>query len=457
MQTRILLCFLGIIIASQVSLCSDPSFQGLEDLPSLFKESFVEKGRAIMEGLDGQLKLNYFDHFHDVDRDSERERSEFDLKLDFYRDFGDALNLNFSPRIRFDDVRWANGVIDELNERNKDRFILNIDEAYLTYSMDKLDISIGKKIYAWGTGDVFNPTDNINPIELTDIPTAEKIGVPSISLDYAAGAFDVQLIFVPLFSPSRLPQEDNRWIGDLSETSANFGNLNVVRSSRELPANTLENSQFAVRMTSSNLINGWDLSLSYYDGIDSIGVFRGEFVPPDIRISQVFQRVREIGADFSTTYDQLEIHAEASAHFTDGTEKDDDFYEYVAGVTYDLDIIPMELLNEIKLTVEYAGEKVFDEKTQGNEFSGTGEYVRVFKDSIIASLILKYSEDIKLTLPGVVNLGDDDYYLAPVLTMKIRDNTEIELGFDIFSGDLDTFLGKWTKNDRFFCNLTQSF
>jgi hypothetical protein len=110
-----------------------------------------------------------------AEQDTDRYRFEFDLNLDITGNISDSVTYFIVPRLRFDNVSFASGVIDELNETDRDRFIFNFDEASLTRSTDRFEISFGKKIYEWGTADGYNPTDNINPVDSTDVPTIEKI------------------------------------------------------------------------------------------------------------------------------------------------------------------------------------------------------------------------------------------------------------------------------------------
>ncbi len=456
-------CFINQIYAQETTGISESDI------------TFGEKIKDLLSNLNGNLKLNLFDHFHNGeqeetgDQDKDRYRFEFDLKLDITGDIGDSITYySVTPRLRFDNVSWATGVIDEPNETDDDRFLLNIDEAYLAHSSDRFDISFGKMKYEWGTADGYNPTDNINPYDFTDIPTAEKIGVPSISLSYSHDLFNLELVFIPLFSTSRLPGTDNRWIGDLSEAKENFGSVNVLRGRKELPVNNIDNFQYAIRLGSSTLVSGWDFFLSYYDGIESVGVLRTDLdtsvvvpglIPPNLTLFRVFPHYREFGADFSTTFNKLEVHGEAAAHITDGNRKDDDYLEYVVGINYNFDEIPFEFLEEIMVILEYTGEEIFDKKTEGkdNSFTGSGDYFRSFKNSVLTSIDIKFSEDTKFEISGAINLDDDDNYIRPLVSHKLYDNTKFELGFDIISGHKDTFFGKWRKNDRFFIMFTQYF
>ncbi|MCP4273647.1 MAG: hypothetical protein GY781_17100 [Gammaproteobacteria bacterium] len=439
-----------------------------------FSELEIDSGgkyKKILSDLNGNLKLNLFDHFHGVEQDKDRYRFEFDLKMDFKGNVLDSTTYTISPRLRFDNVSWASGIIDEIREADEDRFVLNIDEGYLTHSSDKYDISVGKIKYEWGTADGYNPTDNINPYDFTDVPTSEKIGVPSISFNYFHEMANLEFVFVPVFTPSRLPGLDNRWIGSLSEVRKNFNQANFIRGRKELPVSNLDNSQFAIRLSSSTLVDGWDLSLSYYDGIDPIGVLRGELdtsvvlagllqgktVLPNVTLFRVFPHYREIGADFSTTFGKFEVHGEIAAHITDGSKMNDDYVEYVTGINYNFDEISFEFIEEIMLVLEFASEEILDEKTQGNEFSGSGEYIRPFNNAVLTKINFKFTEDTKLEISSAINLDDKDWYVRPIVSHKFFDNTKIEMGFDIITGHSDTFFGKWRDNDRFFITFTQYF
>lgn len=406
--------------------------------------------------LNGQLQLMGIEHFHHSQQGDKKGWGFADLELEFSGSISENINYTAKPRLRYDTINFSSGTIKDVNETDTERYILNLDEGFIQYASDIIELKLGKMIYVWGVADGHNPSNNLNPNDVLDIPTIEPIGIPSISLAYTHTMFDIEFVYVPVFTPSRLSKSDNRWIGDLSDAQTNFGTLNLVLGDRELPSQTWDNSQFAIRLTSSSIIDGWDFALTYYDGIESIGVLRGKLVGFNVVLDQVYPRFREIGGSFSTTIGQFEIHGEAGAHFTDGNEKDDDYYEYVAGINYTW-YPNFELIEEILFVVEYAGEDIFDEKPFGNEFSGSGEYIRPFKDSILTNTSIKFSEETKLSIAFIKNLGDDDFLFRPNLSHKFTDALEFELGFDIIQGNTTTFLGKWTKNDRVWITSTYRF
>ncbi len=166
---------------------------------------------------------------------------------------------------------------------------------------------------------------------------------------------------MPRFTPGRMPGSDNRWEPDLTEEKKAFAPLTVVNAGSELPDIDVGNVQFGVRLSfASTIIEGWDFSVNYYDGLDSVGVLRSKVAQPNVMITRVFPRFREIGGDFSTTWGKMEFHGEAAAHFTDDSDMDDDCWEYIAGINYTFDSLP--LLEELRVTAEYAGESTSSTK-----------------------------------------------------------------------------------------------
>ncbi|MGY8689715.1 MAG: hypothetical protein ACKVHP_18525, partial [Verrucomicrobiales bacterium] len=132
-------------------------------------------------------------------------------------------------------------------------------------------IMIGKDVFNWGVADAYSPVDNLNPWDYLDVPTSERIGVPALSLYHFNELFEIQGVWQPWFSPSRIPLPgfENRWLGDFqSFLASSNGNLGIAPGSFSfdgvrLPSDSLDNSQFGLRLSSSKLIDGWDLGLIY--------------------------------------------------------------------------------------------------------------------------------------------------------------------------------------------------
>ena len=92
----------------------------------------------------------------------------------------------------------------------------------------------------------------------------------------------------------------------------------------ELPPNTLENSQWAVR--GSVTFKGWDFSVSYYDGVSHFATSKME----GGKIINFYDQVSILGFDFITTYNQFRFFFEGNHTWSKRRERDD-FFNIVFG------------------------------------------------------------------------------------------------------------------------------
>lgn len=405
------------------------------------------------DAINGELDLATYHHFESVPQEERNTRYQGNLKLEFSGSLSENWSYFLTPRLYADNMGWARGVVDEVPETQPERYIFDFEEAYVTYYGDAYDVRVGRQIFGWGVSDAYNPMDNINPLDVWDIPTAFKMGVFAASYNYDHEHFRMTLVGVPWFTPSRLIDENSRWTGDLSEAQQQFAGLDLVIGERQLPTNTLDNSGVGFRIATSSLITGWDLAFSYYDGVESIGVLEGTLAFPQVELSQVFPRYREFGASFSTVAGRWEFHGEAGAHYTDGDAMDDDYLEWVAGLNLTIDAYNTGFMEEVFVIFEYADEYLIESKIADNQFSGTGEYVRPFKGTWITSLDFKFSQDTHVKLAGALNQGAHDGFGTVEWTHKFSDRFMVELGTSFLNGPNNTFFGRWRDNDRAYLHL----
>ncbi len=162
---------------------------------------------------------------------------------------------------------------------------LNLYEAYFSitnFILDDLDLKIGKQRIAWGTADKFNPTDNINPIDLSNpFIFGEHQPTLAVELNYYAGDFTYTAIGIPHFNPAVLPSD-----------TIIFESIPNV--SMNIPEISPRNGSYAFKI-GTNLLN-FDLSLSYYYGFDKLPSpdSMGYLVYPTFG----FNREKVIGFDF---------------------------------------------------------------------------------------------------------------------------------------------------------------
>jgi len=106
------------------------------------------------------------------------------------------------PNITSSADLYNKGIVDPYN--------LEIREAYVQlygFPNKNIDLKIGRQRIAWGTADLVNPTDNLNPYDLEDVlDFGRHRGSDAISIDYYfTSDFSLQGVYIPIFQPANMP------------------------------------------------------------------------------------------------------------------------------------------------------------------------------------------------------------------------------------------------------------
>jgi len=396
----------------------------------------------------GKLEYKLFWHTGSRPQNSDRSRSEFRLTLDLDIPVSEDLRIVVSPDLRWSTDDFSAGTFDELNRDEVRRPIFHFKEAFLEWSPGPWEIRVGEQLFAWGTADGYNPTDNLNPRDYLDLVDNEKIPALALSTTYHFDDFtSLQFVLIPFFTPSRFDGQDSRWSFFPPAPPE-------LAFTRNLPSDSLTNIQWAARLKTT--WRGWDLSLSYFDGYDDIGrptlVRNALGVPVSVRFD--YDKVRILGCDFATTWGDLGIHGEMAHTWTDG-RRNDSYLQYVFGIDYTFaDIRPGQ---NLRLILEYAGEHVTrkGKPTDGVPPTRLGRYL---DSAVMARAVYEVSERMALELKGVAVLGGEtNCYVQPMFRYDINDDLRLKVGADIFTGGGDTFFGQFDSNDRVFLILDYYF
>jgi hypothetical protein len=209
------------------------------------------------------------------------------------------------PRVRFvGDVElvWLNWSEETLSlaaltDRSSiDPWRLEAHAVYVDIEdlLPGLDLRVGRQKILWGSADLFNPTDNLNPDDLEDqLLFGDNIANEMIRLDYTyiperlewLEEVSVSLVWVPVFRPAQVPWAStlSPYLGDPLDIleddvrEASQRTRSVVDEWMydpivwvEQPEVTLANSQVGLRLVARML--GTDFSLSWYRGFEDIPV-----------------------------------------------------------------------------------------------------------------------------------------------------------------------------------------
>jgi len=431
-----------------------------EERKAAVRKSFLDVIEETRQNysITGSLEHKTFGYAYRTKQDPRKFYHQGALYLEASKNMGDNLRWYIAPEIRCDNAHFFAGAMDEFEDKREERrYLVNLREAYVAYYGKTSDIFVGKRIYSWGKADAFNPIDRLNPKDYFDVLDNEKIGIFSVAASQLFNSSSLTLVYVPTFTPSRLPNQHNRWSGNpegsITEGSQfNINNVDVEGSilKRRRRPRTLKNSQ--VGLLFQTTLKGWDFALSAYDGIEPVSVVQLEPGTPAI-YAPLFNPIRSFGGGFSTILKEWEVHGECAQVFTDGN-KDDDYFQYIFGTNRSWhDFIIWE---KVSLYLEYAGESVTSSKGDANYIASQG-YVRPFQNSLLGKVAFKFDQDLELMFRGTFDLDDEDYYFSPKITYKFTDHLKFKIGLDILGGRQNSFLGKWNKNDRISTHVIYSF
>lgn len=207
---------------------------------------------------------------------------------------------------------------------------LEVREAYVEiydFPLDRMDLRAGRQLVPWGTGDLVSPTDNINPLDLADFKDfGRRLGSDALQLNWYPGPVTVTAVYVPVFTPARLPAG---WMNLFlpPEYAGLLAGMEEGGFIVNLPAAALPEAAFGIKV--AGRIGEYDLSLSYLDGrydLPAVKEVRGSIIEitnplnplADLVLEEVslfFPRRRVLGFDFAGELGDAGIWAEAAVFF----------------------------------------------------------------------------------------------------------------------------------------------
>jgi hypothetical protein len=225
---------------------------------------------------------------------------------------------------------------------------LSLRQASATVRRGHVAVDLGKQFIRWGKADILNPTDRLAPRDFLEVTNDEFLAVTGTRVQFEARGQSVDVVWVPVFTPSRIPLIDKRWAGQIPQTAAS---LPVIESDDDFP----ERSQFGARW---NLIgSGFELSVSYFDGFNHLPQFTTQLPAGAtlIALRRTYAPLRMIGGDAAVPLRWFTVKAEAGG-FSTSSHTADDVILYV---------IQLERQSgELNLVGGYAGEVVTARRSQ---------------------------------------------------------------------------------------------
>jgi len=313
---------------------------------------------------------------------------------------------------------------------------VKLDEVYADIYLKNTDLRIGRQVVNWGTADGINPTNYINPRELS-LTETEPGGKPLACLKatYYGKKADMTGVIVFDFEPQEIPEELEIAIGQLIPGFGGFPSPAEIE-------NTLENMEFALKV--EKRIANWDTKLSYFHGWEdypALWIGLGSGFPPQLEAKSQYQQIDKVGLA------------------TAGSLKKVGLWSEIAYVT------PREIEEMRNAFISFSMNKPYLQAVLGADYTFgkvyvEGQYIYYENGSLLSPynqygageditagnyLMVQSSCEINqihsLRLGGIVNLQDSSYTLMPQYTYAINEVTDLSLRGVLFLGEAGTEFG----------------
>lgn len=211
-QCKISLRFAWGLIPSVLGLvlCSPAFCQTSSEYGGLVQETaqiFTQEPNSSDTYLNGISQFQFWYRATIQDRFS--FRSTFDFQLDTHHDV--------------DRDRWF-----DLSQRGLRRPAGALSELYLDAKLGRVDLRVGKQQIRWGRADGFNPTDNLIPYDYLDTFSDVRVAVPALKTDIYLAQTNLEFVWIPFYTPTRLPLLGQRWFPHLPSQALISENQNMV-------------------------------------------------------------------------------------------------------------------------------------------------------------------------------------------------------------------------------------
>ncbi|HUI82233.1 MAG TPA: hypothetical protein VLY24_30130 [Bryobacteraceae bacterium] len=317
------------------------------------------------------------------------------------------------------------------DDRERRRPAFGVRQLNATYSKKKLTVVLGKQFIRWGKADILNPTDRFAPQDYLTVVDSDFLGITAARATYGGQSNTVDVVWAPLFTPSRIPLLDQRW-----------SNLPPGIALTELRPSFPGGSQFGARWNHIGAVA--EYSLSFYDGHNNLPVFNfQEPEPLTVDVERYYPQMRMYGGDAAVPLSLLTLKAEA-AYFTSTTAASDEYVLYVVQLE--------RQSGEWSFVGGYTGEAL-------TRHGSTPFYSpeRGFARAVTGLAGYTIDTNRSLTFEGVVRQNGQGVFLEAKYSQAWGQHWRATAGIAWIHGADSDFLGQYHRNSYGILGLRYSF
>jgi hypothetical protein len=323
----------------------------------------------------------------------------------------------------------------DIGDRGRLRPAISVRRLSATLARGPLTLDVGKQFIRWGKTDIVTPTDRFAPRDFLNVLDGDFLAVSGSRAVLQLGTHTLDLVWVPFFTPSRVPLLNQRWAPPPSDPR--------VMSVNELAPVFPEGSQAGIRY--SRTADRIEYSLSVFDGFNhlpNVEAVPGQR-PGQVDVVQRFPSMRSVGGDAAVATRWFTIKGEA-AYSTSTTPGTDDYVLYV---------IQLERQSGEWLFVGgYAGEVVTTARG-GAAFAPDRGLTR----AIVARAAYTIDPNRSVAFEGAVRQDGRGAYGKVEYSQARGQHWRATIGAVVIGGESDDFIGQYHRNSHLALGLRYSF
>ena len=327
----------------------------------------------------------------------------------------------------------------DVSDRGDRRPRLGLRRLAATITRGALTIDAGKQFIRWGKTDIVTPTDRFAPRDYLDVVDPEFLGVTGVRGVVQANGNTFEAVWLPRFTPSRVPLLDQRWTAVPPSATA----IPLFDGAAVLP----DGSQAGVRWSRSG--DRVEFSASFFDGFNHLPNVDVRPAPtplgagPALAVSRTYPSIRTYGADAALPTRIFTIKAEA-AYFTSASADTDQYVLYVVQLE--------RQTGEWVFVGGYAGEAV-----TGRRSSLVFAPDRGLTRAIVARASYTIGPTKSVAFEGAVRQNGDGAYTRAEYSQARGQHWRATISGVAIGGRESDFLGQYHRNSHVKASLRYSF
>jgi hypothetical protein len=328
--------------------------------------------------------------------------------------------------------------------------IVRVQQASVDLKGERASLFIGFGRAVWGRLDEVQPTDVVNPIDVSRFffegRSQARLPVALLCARvFLSEKASIEGVYVPRFRRGRFDQ--------LDEPTSPF---NIVGSSaaagadRQTPAISLKNAQGGARFNATTGRVDW--SLSAYRGFEPFGLYTlRASVPGELpAIVETFPRFVMVGGDFETARGKWGVRGEVAGFVRDNFQ--DRRPRIATGSSIDAGGGVDRKAGDYRVSgIVLIHRESYDALIEGSQSGRTDVSLVLSADRSFAR------ERYQARLFGVANPSERSGFVRGIATAHLRDNVAVELSAGWFIGQGRDLVGRFSDSDFGYVRLKYYF